>query len=656
MLVSFVIPCFNAIDKVGRCMASLERLNFDPKKYEVLFIDDCSNDGTDELIKKACDDVEHWHFIQLEKNSGSPSRPRNKGIEKASGKYIYFLDCDDEILPNALTELTQLAEQTQACVIRSELLAEDGKQRKRMNQIDAWHGALSKTQRAELIIQKQSTVPTSLINAELLRTHDIRWAEHLRMGEDTVFLANVLAHAEVIEYLASPTYVYFKIPSMTPASTQRYGRRELTDHLEVWSTTQWLLEPLGINYIASRLSVGLRVAIENLIFKNRGDVDEATFSAFSRFVNHHWPVLKKFNYSKRISDILASVKSGSFSTFLNLAKPRLLIAGHDLKFIKDATPELSQNFDIRFDEWKGHAIHDEAQSRECLEWAEYIWCEWLLGNAEWYAKHKKPHQRLVLRMHRMELARDHGANMDVDKVDAVVAVSTYFFERLLEKYPNIPRHKARLMHNYVRVDDYDTTWHSNRLFTLGIIGILPSRKGYKKALEILNELKKYDSRFNLKVFGKRAEDLAWVAKNPVEMAYFTDCQAYIEEHGLQGSVDFVGHVDIKKELARQKVGYVLSVSDPDLDFPGPESFHLAIADGFSGGGVSLVKHWPGAEYIWPQGCIVKSQDDLVRKVVKFQNQRLDLPETSSLGAQFLKENYDISKFAKDFNEIFLELL
>ena len=655
MLVSFVIPCFNAIDKIGRCMASLERLKFDPKQYEVLFIDDCSTDGTDDLIRKACANVEHWHFIQLEKNSGSPSRPRNKGIEKARGKYIYFLDCDDEILPDALTELTQLGEKTQACVIRSELFMDDGRQCKRMNQIDAWHGGLSRKERAELIIQNQSTVPTSLVSAELLKKHDIRWAEHLRMGEDTVFLAKILAHAEVIEYLASPTYVYFKIPSMTPASTQCYGRRELTDHLEVWSTTQELLEPLGISYIETRLNIGLKVAIEYLIFRNRGDVDYVAFSSFSKFVNHYWSILEKFNYSKRISDILASVKSGSYSVFLSLTKPRLLVAGYDFKFIKDATPELSKHFDIRFDEWKGHAIHDETQSRECLKWAEYIWCEWLLGNAEWYAKHKKSHQRLVVRMHRMELERDHGSNMNINKVDAVVAVSTYFLERLLEKYPNIPRHKARLMHNYVRVDDYDTTWHPDRLFTLGIIGILPSRKGYKKALEILKELKKHDKRFNLKVFGKRAEDLDWVAKNQTEMKYFADCQNFIEENHLQESVEFVGHVDIKKELARKKVGYVLSVSDPDLDFPGPESFHLAIADGFAGGGVSLVQHWPGAEYIWLEDFVVKSRDELVSKLIQLQEGYLDFSENSRLGMRFLKENYDISSFVLNVKNLFLEI-
>jgi glycosyltransferase involved in cell wall biosynthesis len=655
MLVSFVIPCFNAIDKIGRCMASLERLNFDPSQYEVLFIDDCSTDGTDELTKKACEDVEHWHFIQLEKNSGSPSRPRNKGIEKARGKYIYFLDCDDEILPDALTELTQLAEQTQACVIRSELLAEDGKQRKRMNQIDAWHGALSKTQRAELIIQKQSTVPTSLIKAELLRKHDIRWAEHLRMGEDTVFLANILAHAEVIEYLASPTYVYFKIPSMTPASTQRYGRRELTDHLEVWSTTQKLLEPLGINYIETRLGVGLRVAIESLIFRSRGDLDERTVSKFSSFLNDYWHTLGKFKYTKRISDVIQAAKENDYKKFVELTKPRLLIAGHDLKFIDDAVPELSQFFDIRLDEWKGHASHDEKESRECLEWAEYIWCEWLLGNAEWYAANKKQNQKLVVRMHRMELSRNHGEVFNVGAVDAVVAVSPFFFERMLERFTNIPRHKARLIYNYVRASDYEVSTNSKKLHTLGMIGILPSKKGFKDALVVLNELRNKDSRFRLKVFGKKPSDLHWIARDPQQMAYYKECDEFIADNGLSDCVEFLGHVDIKKGLAKHNVGYVLSMSERDLGLPGFESFHLAIADGFCAGAVSVIRHWPGAEIVWPNNYICQSEGEIVNKIASLSMCQNSYTFLAREGQEFVSANYDIAFFSNEVNKVFLEL-
>lgn len=636
-------------------MASLERLNFDPRQYEVLFIDDCSTDGTDELTKKACEDVKHWHFIQLDKNSGSSSRPRNKGIEKARGKYIYFLDCDDEILPDALTELTQLAEQTQACVIRSELLAEDGKQRKRMNKIDAWHGALSKTQRAELIIQKHSTVPTSLIKAELLRKHDIRWAEHLRMGEDTVFLANVLAYAEVIEYLASPTYVYFKIPSMTPASTQRYGRRELTDHLEVWSTTQKLLEPLGINYIETRLGVGLRIAIESLIFRSRGDLDERTVSKFSSFLDEYWHTLGKFKYTKRIDDVVQAAKENNYQKFVELTKPRLLIAGHDLKFIVDAVPELSQFFDIRLDEWKGHASHDEKKSRECLEWAEYIWCEWLLGNAEWYAANKKPNQKLVVRMHRMELARNHGEVFNVDAVDAVVAVSPFFLERMLERFPNIPRHRARLIYNYVRANDYEISASSEKLHTLGMIGILPSKKGFKDALMVLRELRNKDNRFCLKVFGKRPSDLYWIERDPQQMAYYKECEQFIADYALGDCVEFLGHVDIKKGLALHNVGYVLSMSESDLALPGFESFHLAIADAFCVRAVALIKHWPGAEMIWPEKYIYQSASGISEKISLLLNHSEDYSYLSREGKEFVTSNYDIFVFTSEVKIFFLEL-
>jgi glycosyltransferase involved in cell wall biosynthesis len=630
-------------------------MELSPESFEVIFVDDCSSDGTSEYLKEECVSHKNWRFFQLNKNSGSPSKPRNKGVEKAQGEYVYFLDCDDEILPGAFDQLYDLAVKANACLVRSELLAEDGDNRRIMNQLADWHPELKLRERIELIISKQSTVVASFVKRSLLIDHAIKWPEHLRMGEDTVFLAKVLSVSKIVEYLNVPTFVYFKLPSLTPASTQQYGKRELLDHVEVWKTTQQILLSTGVDYIKKRLNIGIKVALEALISKNRGDVDEDSFNVFNEFVEVHWSFLGTVALSKRLKGLLAAVHQGNYVMFQELAKPRLLIAGHDLKFIKDAVPELERHYHVKFDEWNGHAIHDEKESLECLEWAECIWCEWLLGNAEWYARHKRPHQRLVVRMHRMELARNHGAVMNIDNVDAVVAVSVYFFERLLEKYPNIPRHKARLVHNYVRVDDYDTTWHPDRLFTIGIIGTLPSRKGYKKALEILYKLRSQDVRFNLKVFGKRAEELSWVAGDPVEMSYFADCQSYIKKNNLTDSVDFVGHVDIKKELAQQQVGFVLSVSDPDLEFPGPESFHLAIADGFAGGGVSLVQHWPGCDYIWPESSIFKNKEEIVAEIINLANEKVSFSEKSSAGRRFIKNRFDVESFAVKIKDIFSEI-
>ena len=656
MKATIIIPSFNAADKIARCFTSLRAIDLYASEYEVLFIDDCSTDGTYEMTQRACTEQPNWRALRLEQNSGSPSRPRNHGIDVARGQYIYFLDCDDELLPGALRKLLECATRTDACIVRSELIRDDGRVRTRMNQMPGWAEAQTSAQRRELIIAGTSTVINSFVKRSFLLQHQIRWPEHLRMGEDSVFLAMVLSRAERIEYLSEPTFVYSKRPSPTPSSTQCYGARELGDHLQVWTSVQKLMQPLGIDYFKSRLPVGLRVALESLILRNRGDVDAASFQTFHEFVASNWEVIEKFSYKRRLLELLQTVHAGNYPRFRELCRPRLLIAGYDMKFIRDAVPALEEHFDICFDEWKGHAIHDEKQSRALLDWAECIWCEWLLGNAEWYSAHKRPDQRLVVRMHRMELGRMHGERFDVDRVDAVIAVSPLFLERLLERYPHIPRSKARLLPNYVRVEDYRTDWHPDRLHTLGIIGILPSRKGFLWALKVLHALRTKDPRFRLEVFGQRPEELSWIARDPVEMAYFKTCGDFIKQHALDDAVHFNGHVDVKQVLAERRVGYVLSASDSDFGLPGCESFHLAVADGFAAQCVSLVRRWPGAEYLWPQQFLVDDEEDAVQRIARYSADQALFRSAAAEGRAAMKALYDIDTFVRLAVDMFREFI
>lgn len=652
--ISVVVPCFNAADKIGRCIASLRNITLEQTKFEVIFIDDCSTDGTFELIENSAYSTSNWFVYRLEKNSGSPSQPRNYGIKKSTGKYIYFIDCDDEIFPNALLNLYNLAESTGADLVRAELIVDDGNSRTSMNKLPQWNSQLTLRERRTAIVSGQSTTVDSFIRKDILTSNKIAWPEHLRMGEDTIFLSRVLASSKKIEYLDSPTYIYYKRPSLTPASTQRYGRRELRDHLEVWETVQGILLEAGVNYQEARLQVGLRVAIESMIFRNRGDIDLDSFTLLSKFISANWQLIQNFNYSSRIRPILSAIRERDFNEFKSIARPRLLIAGFDLKFISDALPELGEYFDIRVDQWQGHTTHDEAASRRHLEWAEYVWCEWLLGNAEWYSENVKPSQKLIIRMHRMELGRTHGEHLKVEAVHAVIAVSTFFFERLLERFPNIPRTKARLLHNYIRPDSYNSEWHDDRAFTLGMIGILPSRKGFYRSLEILKKLREKNKRFKLKVFGQRPEDLPWISKDPSEMSYFNACTKYISDHNLSDSVHFMGHSNISIALEKERVGYILSTSDADQSFPGPESFHLAIGDGFAAGGVSLVLSWPGAEYLWDQSAIFTDINLIAERVIELSSAPETFKAASQAGLKFIQDNYSITEFSTSVKELFLE--
>jgi poly(ribitol-phosphate) beta-N-acetylglucosaminyltransferase len=656
MKISVVVPCYNAVDKIGRCLDSIRSIDFSHAEYEVLFVDDCSTDGTYELLGEICTEMPNWHLFRLESNSGSPSLPRNRGIDAANGEYVFFLDCDDEILPNALKDQYELARRTGATLIRSELWAEDGKSRKLMNQLNDWSSDLTLSKRRELIIGRQSTVVASFIELDLLKRNQIRWPEHLRMGEDTIFLATVLLHSDNIEYLPHPTFVYYKLPSLTPASTQRYGRKELSDHLVVWESTQDLLRPIGIDYNKSRLHVGLRVSLEAQIFRNRGDLDTTTFNRFHGFITANWQIIKNFRYSDRLQELLRSAFIGDFDGFKRLCRPRLLIAGHDLKFINDAIPELTAAFDIRVDEWTGHAIHNEAESLRHLEWAELIWCEWLLKNVEWYSNRKRSNQRLIVRMHRMELGREFGERVNVANVDAFVAVSVVFFERLIERFPSIPRHKVRLIDNYVRTNGYKRNLNQDRLFTLGMIGILPARKGLLRVLNILSELRKRDRRYRLEIFGHNPEDIPWVFRNREEMTYFKECTAFLEANDLASAVSFNGHQDVKSELAARNVGYVISASDSEYGFPGPESFHVAIADAFSAGGIGIVRHWPGSEYIWPKNFILESDDEIVERIIHLNKNEGMSSRLALEGKDFVEANYGVGKFVATVKDLFVEVV
>jgi glycosyltransferase involved in cell wall biosynthesis len=95
--VSVIIPTYNRISMLEEALASVFSQEFDGV-FEVIVVDDHSQDGTPEIVATKYPDV---HLIRLEQNFGHGTA-RNRGIEVARGKYIAFLDSDDLWKPNYL--------------------------------------------------------------------------------------------------------------------------------------------------------------------------------------------------------------------------------------------------------------------------------------------------------------------------------------------------------------------------------------------------------------------------------------------------------------------------------------------------------------------------------------------------------------------------
>jgi glycosyltransferase involved in cell wall biosynthesis len=656
MRVSIVVPCFNAEAKIARCLMALADIAFGAgDDHEVIFVDDASEDATPALIERACALRPHWRLVRLPANSGSPSRPRNVGVDLARGEYVFFLDCDDEILPDALSAHHACAAASGADVVRGYLLADDGRTRMEMNRLPEWHAGLTRRERIELLIGRQSSTVPGLYRRALLVENEIKWRDDIRMGEDTMFLVAVLRAAAAIEYVDHPTFIYNKAFSFTYSATQLYRAKDLRDHLAVWRTAQDELEKEGLSYARCRLHVGLRTALNAMIFRRMEPIDEATFAGFSEFVTEYWESIGRYAYGERLRTVLAAVRAGDFAAFNARCRPRLVIAGHDLKFSLAIAERLGAWFDVRFDEWRGHERHDESASRQLLDWADLIWCEWLLGNAVWYASNRREDQRLVVRLHRFELSREFGDQLRVENVDAVVAVSTLFFERVLERFPAIPRAKMRLIPNGVETEAYARRWSPDRSFTLAMIGILPARKNLHVALAILAALRRHDPRYRLEIFGTLAEDLPWLARQSQEVEYYDRCRAAIVRDGLEDAVRFHGHSDIPTALEQHGVGFVLSVSESMPGFPGFESFHVSVLDGFAAGAVSLILHWGGAEYIYPADYICGSVDEIVERIRAYSADPERHRADAETGRQFVAAHYDALPVADAYRRLFIEL-
>ncbi len=105
VLISIILPVFNAEKTLNDSFDSILNQDFGFENLEVIFVDDKSTDNSVEIIKGFAENYENVKLICLEENSGFAGKPRNVGMENATADYLMFLDPDDVFLENACSVL-----------------------------------------------------------------------------------------------------------------------------------------------------------------------------------------------------------------------------------------------------------------------------------------------------------------------------------------------------------------------------------------------------------------------------------------------------------------------------------------------------------------------------------------------------------------------
>lgn len=107
MKVSVVIPIYNVEKYIEACVNSVRNQTL--TDIEIICIHDKGSDNSFELVKQMAKEDSRICLYENDKNMGLAAT-RNKGMDIATGQYIYFLDSDDMIVSDALEKLYERAE------------------------------------------------------------------------------------------------------------------------------------------------------------------------------------------------------------------------------------------------------------------------------------------------------------------------------------------------------------------------------------------------------------------------------------------------------------------------------------------------------------------------------------------------------------------
>jgi len=201
--ISVIIPIYNIEEYLTQTLDSLLNQTIGHENLEIIMVDDFSNDGSVEIIDDYASKYENFIAIHLSENSDLPGKPRNVGIERATGEYLMFMDHDDcyvndacEVLYNKITE-----ENVDIVFSRFNNFFEDGKVQHSFN----YYGEISEIKINSIDEDKQlltvaPSIWTKIFRKNLILDNKIRFPEGV-LAEDLFFVVKSLLMANGIVYL-----------------------------------------------------------------------------------------------------------------------------------------------------------------------------------------------------------------------------------------------------------------------------------------------------------------------------------------------------------------------------------------------------------------------------------------------------------------------
>lgn len=200
VLISYIVPCYNIQNHISRCIDNLSAQKgseyFD---VEYILVNDGSTDGTLTLLREF-EKRDHRTVIINQPNQGV-SAARNNGLKKAKGKYVFFLDGDDYLTPDASQLLYDVSTESCPDIIISNAFYVNEKTGKK-TEWNVCSGLNSGLYSAKSFVDSVKALPISFktYRRDLLIQNHIYYDEDLKVGEVYTFFLHCLAYANTVAF------------------------------------------------------------------------------------------------------------------------------------------------------------------------------------------------------------------------------------------------------------------------------------------------------------------------------------------------------------------------------------------------------------------------------------------------------------------------
>lgn len=230
-IASIIIPVYQAKDTLRTCVLSCLNQKFvQPDELEVILVDDGSTDGSSEI----CDELQREYgedrIVVIHGKNHGVSHARNLGIERASGRFLIFVDADDQVKESLIDNMTKYADE--GTVLVDETKKYVGLQK------------LSGFQYIENVILNENThVWGKLFDRDTINYRNIRFNENLTIGEDLIFLIDLALSQEkdhTIRCITEEDYIYNDNPD---GAMKRAFKESYMDEFVCWKMAEKRILP-----------------------------------------------------------------------------------------------------------------------------------------------------------------------------------------------------------------------------------------------------------------------------------------------------------------------------------------------------------------------------------------------------------------------------